>query len=123
MKTILRKLFLTALVSALPVNGLMASEQTDLPGIQSDVADSCVRESRRPIADVISGRCTEDEGPSYFALIQPECNCVLERSHDGLPVLRLQRGFENLNGEVRTTFKPAVFRAESRDRNARAYAI
>ena len=94
MKTLLRTTLLTALFANLVVLPAGANEVNsiltdDISVGTAELAETCTRESRRPIAEVVSGRCTDEEPEHYFVDALPQCDCRLETDHEGLTVLRL----------------------------------
>lgn len=120
----------TALIALFTVFSSVPAMAADLPvvsPIDADVTDSCVRKSRRPIAEVVSGRCTEteDEAPHYFAQTLPECDCLLEQDEDGLFVLRLSLPVQALPqaAQARTPAVPAVFRRQLADASQAAHIL
>ncbi|MCV6589798.1 MAG: hypothetical protein OIF57_12305 [Marinobacterium sp.] len=155
MTALLRTLSLTALSAALialPVNASSMSEQTavisaDLAHtvapspsviqVLPQLADTCTRESRRPIREVLSGRCTEETPPHYFAdtsdaagipqlaAVLPDCNCRLEQDEHGHSVLRLSLPLVTLPvvPETKSPAVPAVFRPDLKDHRSVAHIL
>lgn len=125
MKTLLHTIALTALFTLSSTVPVVAADQTMAIPVVTDIADSCTRKTRRPIAEVVSGRCTEDEPPHYFADALPECDCLLEQDEDGLAVLRLSLPVQPL-AQVKEDVAPAVpavFRRQLADASRAAHIL
>ncbi len=125
MKTLLHTIALIALFTVFSSVPAMAADLPAVSPIDADVADSCIRKSRRPITEVVSGRCTEDEAPHYFADTLPECDCLLEQDADGLSVLRLSLPVQPLPqaAQARAPAVPAVFRRQLADASHTAHIL
>jgi|GEM_PF-3329147 len=125
MKTLLHMIALIALFALLSNVPVVIAGQPMVAPVATDIADNCTRKSRRPIAEVVSGRCTEEDSPHYVAETLPECDCLLEQDKDGLTVLRLSLPVQPLPQvkEESAPAVPAVFRRQLADASHRAHIL
>lgn len=126
MNTLLRTtLFSTlfVLLSVLPANA--EPVRAIGPVMDVELSEACTRKTRRPIAEEISGRCTEEKGKHYFVDALPDCDCRLEKDADGHAVLRLTLPETELAAVEleEVTAVPAVFRPDTDDLNGVAHIL